>query len=224
MDKDLLSSTMSKKFNILSLACLFLLIGCSQPSEPTITLARAVQIGDIDQLERNIHWNADINKPGPNGLTPLHIAAMKGSLVMTKILVKNGADLEVTDSQDHTPLLKALVARNAIVADYLFKSGAKLDPNSALHETARLGSADRDVIEFLIRQGAILDNTDTDGNTPLHSAILNDQRVVAKYLINRGANLEIRNRAGMTPLALAITRKNQGIERILRQFGANDSP
>ncbi|MGD8912072.1 MAG: ankyrin repeat domain-containing protein [Candidatus Thiodiazotropha sp.] len=201
-----------------------MLIGCSQPSEPTITLARAVQIGDIDQLERNIHWNADINKPGQAGLAPLHVAAAKGSLVMCKILVKNGADLEVTDSQGHTPLLKALIARNTIVAEYLFKSGAKLDPNAALHETARLGSADRDVIRFLLRQGASLDNIDADGNTPLHSAILNDQRVVAKYLINRGASLEIRNQAGMTPLALAISRKNRDIERILRQFGASDSP
>jgi ankyrin repeat protein len=215
---------MFNRFTLFSLICLYTLIGCSQPSEPTITLARAVQIGDIDQLERNIHWNADINKPGPKGLVPLHVAAAKGSLVMTKILVKNGADLEVTDAQGHTPLLKALIARNTIVAEYLFKSGAKLDPDTALHVTARLGSADRDVIGFLLRQGATLDNTDEDGNTPLHSAILNDQRVVAKYLINRGASLDIRNRAGMTPLALAIARKNRDIERILRQFGASDSP
>lgn len=215
---------MFNRFTPLSLICLFILFGCSQPSEPTITLSRAVQIGDIDQLERNIHWNADINKPGPGGLAPLHVAATKGSLVMTRILVKNGADLEVTDTQGHTPLLKALIARNTIVAEYLFKSGARLDPNAALHETARLGSADRDVIGFLLRQGATLDNIDADGNTPLHSAVLNDQRVVAKYLVARGASLDIRNRAGMTPLALAIGRKNRDIERLLRQFGASDSP
>jgi ankyrin repeat protein len=215
---------MFNRYNFLTLICLCTFIGCSQPSEPTITLARAVQIGDIDQLERNIHWNADINKPGPDGLAPLHVAAKKGSLVMSKILVRNGADLEVTDAQGHTPLLKALIARNTIVAEYLFKSGAQLDPNNALHVTAKLGSADRDVIGFLLRQGAALDNTDADGNTPLHSAILNDQRVVAKYLINRGASLDIRNRAGMTPLALAMERKNRDIERILRQFGASDSP
>lgn len=213
---------MPYRFNLISLICLYTLIGCSQPSEPTITLARAVQVGDIDQLERNIHWNGDINKPGPNGLTPLHVAATKGSLVITKILVKNGADMELVDPQGHSPLLKALIARNTIIAEYLFKQGAKLDPDAALQETARLGSADRDVIGFLIRQGAALDNTDAEGNTPLHSAILNDQRVVAKYLINRGASLDIRNRAGQTPLAIALERKNSAIERILRQFGASD--
>ncbi|MEW8508635.1 MAG: ankyrin repeat domain-containing protein [Candidatus Thiodiazotropha sp.] len=214
---------MFNRLNLCCLFCLFTFIGCTQPSEPTITLSRAVQIGDIDQLERNIHWNADINKPGMNGQSPLHVAASKGSLVMTKILVKNGADLEVSDPQGHTPLLKALIARNTIVADYLFESGAKLDPNTALHETAKLGSADRDVIGFLLRQGAALDNTDAEGNTPLHSAILNDQRVVVKYLVNRGASLDIHNSAGQSPLAMAIERKNPDIVRILRQFGASET-
>ncbi|MCU7946784.1 MAG: ankyrin repeat domain-containing protein [Candidatus Thiodiazotropha sp. (ex Cardiolucina cf. quadrata)] len=214
---------MLNKIIHITLICLLSLTGCSKPSEPTITLTRAVQVGDIDQLERNIHWDADINKPGPEGLTPLHVAAQKGSLVMTKILVKNGAELEVNDPQGHTPLLKSLIARNTIIADYLFKSGAKLDPNAALHETAKLGSADRDVIDFLVRRGASLDNPDQDGNTPLHSAIHNDQRVAAKYLINRGASLDIVNNAGLGPLDLAIERKNPDIERILRQFGATEN-
>ncbi|MES9992953.1 MAG: ankyrin repeat domain-containing protein [Candidatus Thiodiazotropha sp.] len=214
---------MFNRLNLITLISLFTLFGCTQPNEPTITISRAVQIGDIDQLERNIHWNADINKPGADGQSPLHVAASKGSLVMTKILVKNGADLEVSDPQGHTPLLKALIARNTIVADYLFESGANLDPNAALHETAKLGSADRDVIGFLLRQGASLDNTDAEGNTPLHSAILNDQRVVVKYLVNRGASLDILNSAGQSPLAMAIERNNQDIVRILRQFGASEN-
>jgi ankyrin repeat protein len=73
------------------------------------------------------------------------------------------------------------------------------------------------------RVTATLDNADAQGNTPLHSAVLNDQRVVAKYLINRGASLDIRNNAGKSPLAIAIERKNHGIERILRQFGASEN-
>ncbi|MET0070795.1 MAG: ankyrin repeat domain-containing protein [Candidatus Thiodiazotropha sp.] len=214
---------MFNRLNLCTLICILTFIGCTQPNEPTITISRAVQIGDIDQLERNIHWNADIDKPGPDGQSPLHVAASKGSLVMTKILVKNGADLEVADPQGHTPLLKALIARNTIVADFLFKSGAKLDPDGALHETAKLGSADRDVIGFLLRQGATLDHTDAEGNTPLHSAVLNDQRVVVKYLVNRGASLDIRNNAGLSPLAVAIERNNQDIVRILRQFGASET-
>ena len=220
---DLLSLTMLNRIHIALSLCLSLLAGCSNQPEPTINLSRAVQIGDIDQLERNLYWGADVNKPGPDGQAPLHVAAQKGSLVMSKILVKHQADLEALNPQGHTPLLKALIARNTIVAEYLVQSGAKLDPDKALHITAALGSADRDVIGFLVKQGATLDNLDEKGNTPLHSAILNDQRVTAKYLINRGASLDIVNREGLTPLALAVKRDNQDIIRILRQFGASES-
>ncbi|MEJ2608691.1 MAG: ankyrin repeat domain-containing protein [Candidatus Thiodiazotropha sp.] len=200
--------------------CLVLLSGCSKPSEPTINLSRAVNIGDIDQLERNLYWGADVNQVGPNGLTPLHIAAQKGSLIMSKILIKNQANLESLDPQGHTPVLKALLARNTIIAEYMVKSGAKLDPDKALHITTALGSADRDVIDFLVKHGATLNKPDKQGNTPLHTAILNNQRVAAKYLITRGVNLDITNQEGLTPLALAIKTNNQDIIRILKQFGA----
>jgi uncharacterized protein len=207
----------------LVLLSLSLLQGCSQPSQPTINLHRAVQIGDLDQIERNLYWKADVNELGPDGLTPLQLAAQKGNLVTCKILLQHGADLEKRDSQGHTALTKALIARNTLLADYLTKQGAKLDANAILHETARLGVADRDVIDFLIKQGAVIDHQDTDGNTPLHNAIQYDQRVVAKYLVNRGANLALANNAGQTPLSLAIALGRIDIEHMLRKLGAPES-
>jgi ankyrin repeat protein len=210
-------------FITLLLSLLFA-VGCGKPPEPTSTLSRAVRIGDIDQLERNLYWGANPNELGPDGLTPLHVAAQKDSLVMSKILVKHQADLEALDPQGHTPLLRALIARNTIVAHYLVKQGAQFDPNQALHITASTGSVDRDVISFLLKYDVDLDHLDEQGNTPLHTAILNNQRVAAKYLINRGADLEITNQQGMTPLALAMAQKNQDIAKILRQFGAREHP
>jgi uncharacterized protein len=214
---------MFNRLLIILVCCLAFLNGCSNPPEPTITLARAVSIGDLDQLERNLYWGADPNQTDSAGLTPLHVAAQKDSLVMSRILVRHQANLEAQDSQGYTPLLKALIARNTIIADFLVKSGARLEPDKALHITASLGSADRDVIDFLLKRGASLDSQDEDGNTPLHIAILNDQRVVVKYLINRGARLDISNKASLTPLALAIAQHKPNIERLLRQFGAQET-
>lgn len=205
---------------LVALFSLWLLVGCSEPNPPTINLHRAVEIGDLDQLERNLSWGADVNEPGPSGLTPLHSAAQKGSLVMSRMLVKQGANLRVLDPQGHTPLVKALIARNTLLADYLVKQGAELDANAVLHETARLGSADRDVIDFLVKQGASLEHQGGQGDTPLHTAIRHGQRVAVKYLVNKGARLDRVNQAGLTPLGLAIALNHEDIERLLRQFGA----
>ncbi len=204
----------------IAILSVWLLLGCSSPKPPTINLHRAVEIGDLDQLERNLDWDADVNEPGPTGLTPLHVAAQKGSLVMSRILVQHGADLAALDPQGHTPTVKALVARNTLLAGFLVKQGAKLDVNAVLHETARLGSADRDVIDFLVKQGANIDHQDEQGDTPLHTAIRHDQRVVVKYLLNKGARLDRVNREGQTPLGLAITLHRDDIARLLRQFEA----
>jgi ankyrin repeat protein len=199
---------------------LLLFAACTNPDPPTVNIHRAVQIGDLDQLERNLNWDADVNEPGPDGLTPLHSAAQKGSLVMSRILVSHGADLTALDPQGHTPVVKALIARNTLLAEYLVKQGAELDANAVLHETARLGSADRDVIGFLVKQGASIDHQETGGDTPLHSAIRENQRVAVKYLLIKGARLDLVNQENQTPLALAIALKHEDIVRLLRQFGA----
>ena len=204
----------------IAVVALLLFAACTNPDPPTVNLHRAVQIGDLDQLERNLNWDADVNEPGPDGLTPLHSAAQKGSLVMSQILVTHGADLTAQDPQGHTPVVKALIARNPLLADYLVKQGAALDANAVLHETARLGSADRDVIDFLVKQGAGIDHQDGEGDTPLHSAIRQNQRVVVKYLLIKGARLELVNGEGQTPLALAVALQHDDIARLLRQFEA----
>jgi len=209
---------------LLSVLLILLSSGCSEPQPPTINLYRAVHTGDIDQIERNLHWGAKVNQPGPDGLTALHVATRKGSLVIVKMLLENGADIEVQDHTGLTPLASALLARNTLVAAYLVKQGAQIDPNALLQLTVREGQADRDVVEFLVRHGAMLDSPDAQGNTPLQLAILGGHRVIAKYLVQAGADIDARDSAGRTPLESANERGETDIARMLQQFGATASP
>ena len=193
---------------------------CSKPEPPTINLYRAVHIGDIDQVERNLYWGTDVDQLGADGLSALHVAAGKGSLVMVKKLLEHGADKEIQDRQGDTPVARAILNRHTLVADYLVKQGARLDPDALLRKAVLLGQADRDVIDFLAGRGALLDKTDAAGNAPLHLAILHGQRVIAKYLVQKGADIDLVDGSGRTPLQLAIELENKDIERMLRKFGA----
>lgn len=48
-----------------------------------------------------------INSKDKEGSTPLHIAALKGSLLTAKLLIKKGADVNARDNDNRTPLFYA---------------------------------------------------------------------------------------------------------------------
>lgn len=45
---------------------------------------------------------------------------------------------------------------------------------------------------------------DSDGDTPLHHTIINDNRTVLRILLENGANINIRNKRGQTPVEYAL--------------------
>ncbi|EGW56028.1 ankyrin repeat domain-containing protein [Candidatus Endoriftia persephonae] len=203
-----------------SLLALLLMAGCSKPDRPTINLYRAVHVGDIDQIERNLYWDADINATGPDGRTPLHVAAERGLLVVVSILLDHGADIDAKNTFGKSPIYTAVMARRPLIARQLADQGAQFEPNEMLIEAVRSNSASRDIIEFLIKRGAKINVTDKDGNTPLHIAVLQNHRVIVKHLIAKGAEVNQRNHAGQTALQLAIANNSEAIIAILHKYGA----
>ncbi|MBL3527374.1 MAG: ankyrin repeat domain-containing protein [gamma proteobacterium endosymbiont of Lamellibrachia anaximandri] len=201
-----------------------LLIACSAQEPPTVNLYRAVHVGDIDQIERNLYWDADVNAPGPDGRSALHVAAEKGRLVVIKILLKNGAAIDQLDAAGQTSLGTALLARRTLAAAYLAKQGARLDANNLLLKTAAAGSLDRDVLDFLLKQGADINTVDDEGNNALHIAASKDQRIAAKHLITGGIDLNAINAAGQTPLGIAQQTGSKDISDMLKRFGVVTAP
>ncbi|RDH85127.1 MAG: ankyrin repeat domain-containing protein [endosymbiont of Escarpia spicata] len=205
-------------------AFVLLLSACSTPEPPTVNLYRAVHVGDIDQIERNLYWDADVNAPGPDGRSALHVAAEKGRVVVIKILLKNGAAIDQLDAAGQTPLGTALLARRTLAAAYLAKQGGSLDANNLLLQTAAVGSLDRDVLDFLIKQGADINTADDKGNNALHIAASKDQRIAAKHLITGGIDLNAVNATGQTPLGIAQQSGAKDIADMLKKFGVVTPP
>ena len=208
----------NKKIPFLAL-CL-LSAGCAEPDPPSISLYRAVHAGDLDQLDRHIHWGADLNKANPDGEMPLHVAARRGRVAITRLLIRHGADRNIANGEGRTPMYVALMAGRTQVAELLREHGAALDADDLLHEVARNGIADRDVVEFLIRHGGDINNADASGSTPLHTAVDRGFRVVSKFLIAQGADVNALNRNGDPPLKLAMEKDNADLIDLLKRNGA----
>jgi ankyrin repeat protein len=202
------------------LLLLLFLTTCSAPDKPTIGLYLAVQRGDIDQIERHIYWGADINQPNVDGETPLHVAAAKGRLVVVKLLLKHAAEIDAANRDGHSPLYAAVMADRTQVAQYLVDQGAVIEPDQLLMEVVNNGVTDRDVVEFLLANGADINHTDTSGMTPLLLAITKNQRLLTKRLIAHGADVNKPGGSGKSPLQTATEGGNQEIIRLLKRNGA----
>ncbi|OTA53987.1 ankyrin, partial [Hypoxylon sp. EC38] len=91
-------------------------------------IIKCCMAGHIESLRALINAGADtglIN--GISGVgAPLHWAAFTGNLKAVKILVENGADLEIQDAAHQTSLHIAMKMGNYKMTDLLLRLGANL--------------------------------------------------------------------------------------------------
>jgi hypothetical protein len=169
--------------------CVLLLQGCDAPPKPSGSLHRAVQGADLVQVKRHLYWGTDPNQPGPGGEPPLHIAVRDGKVAIAKELLRAGADPSRTGPAGRTALQVALANGRVPAAELLLTHGAEDNPQVLLHELIVAGDLDRDTLELLLRQGAVLDATGPNGQTPLQRAVGTGSVNIAKLLLEQGAPL-----------------------------------
>ena len=151
---------------------------------------------------------ADANMPTLQGRTPLHVAAMAGfahpevdkkpsgasssseaedeDSAMITLLVHKGADLEATDHEGCTPLLRAAQCGRVHCAAVLLAAGARYDARNAagwtaLHLAAKQGHADaiRLLSQWDAERGLLRSTRNCKGHTPYAVASMdNDPRRV----------------------------------------------
>jgi ankyrin repeat protein len=154
----------------------------------TSPLAHAAARGEEDIVRTLLTKGSDINAGNHAGQTPLHLAADQGNSSVTRILLEQGALVDVVETAaGHTPL----------------------------HYAARHGHTD--LCELLIRFGADPDALTGNMDTPLHLAIEAGQAGVVAVLLKYRAKLGIKNRNGLTPLQLAEHLKNREIVNLINR-------
>ena len=123
---------------------------------------------------------------------PVHEAARRGDVVEVKRLLQGNPQLaNAPGAQDATPLHFAVFNNRKEVVDFLLANGA--DPNRQL----------------------------TSGWTPVHVAANNDKKDILQVLLAHGANVDPKGKDGETPLHLAAFKGYPGVVQVLLAGGAD---
>ncbi len=152
------------------------------------------------------------------GWSPLQMAAAYGVEPLVEKLIKEGANVNTTNSYGSTPLLDACHRGFTQIVQFLVNGGANISyipssddmesspflaspPHCALGEASRCGFFR--IVEILLNAGANKDQCNFLGWTPLHEACFYNRTETVKILLLAGANASIRTKRGALPYHLA---------------------
>lgn len=116
----------------------------------------AARRGELMQLESLLEKEASVNYRDQYGLTPIHVAAIKGHKDAVMLLVEFGSDIECQDNEGHMPLHMAVVGGCRETVEVLLNRGANLNAKSKKGATplqiAKTMGYD-DITQLLLDQG-----------------------------------------------------------------------
>ncbi|KAH7146250.1 ankyrin repeat-containing domain protein [Dactylonectria macrodidyma] len=178
-------------------------------------------------MRRLINNKAEINSRNKKGSIPLHYACQFSNLDAVKLLVKNGANVNASDSEHGTPLAYTFMSDEEQLEKikYLFEdAGVKLDTLGEVHGVVVLGTAalrsDMRTVEYLIEHGGkkLLNDGDMFGRPLLFHAYYRKEGALemVEYLVEQGAAIsDHKDVMGRTALHCAAVTHNVELVRKL---------
>ena len=221
---------MSKPTNLRVAAglAIFLLAGCvagaglvRDANVQSTPLHEAAWSGDVAAIRSLLAGGANVNARAEDGVTPLHIAAVKKQVLATlEADAKGGHDelsrvwskamgldtLGEADREGLVAVLKSGADDRTDTVHALLVGGANVnarakDGFTPLHVAA--ASGDAAVIRALLASGANVDARAKDESTPLHQAARFGKMASVRALLAGGADADARTKDGLTPLHFA---------------------
>jgi hypothetical protein len=176
-----------------------------RPTGGLTPLLYASKSGCLACVKTMIDAGADVDRPNPDGMTPMIMALDNGFPGVALELLKHGANPNVWDWWGRTALYVAVTmrggresrpgARPAVSLEFitaLLDAGANPNPQLAFKEPSRGG-----------RDNRFQDDLLTTGATPLLRAAQTHDDDVVKLLLARGALVDLPNASGVTPFMAA---------------------
>lgn len=190
----------------------------SKDGEPLV-LTAAREGGSTEMLQILLHHGADVNATNKNDNTAVMVAASSGFLATVKILVDNGAKLNLVDSVGHTVLSYACMSRNEHLVHYLVRcdgldiNGSNFGEPTPVYLTVSKGYGA--AVGILLERGASTDYIDDQVRSIIHIAVSKGRHQIVRALLDHGFGIETVDKEGSTPLMTVISRRDISVMTML---------
>lgn len=200
----------------------------------------AVEERDLPMIKLILKSGAMINQRNHKGETALLIASGLNEknecyTEIASFLLEKGADPNIKDYQERTPLYCATMNQENSLVKYLLKSGAKINEkfeygSTALMVATCMGFQNKrpspSLVHLLLKNGANPNLRNDFQLTALSSAASRQCEKSIKLLIEYGADVNAKGNDGLTPLFRALIgcvghRYNSGAIELLLENGAD---
>lgn len=184
---------------------------------------QAIRSNDLAQLRQLVPSREAANIRNGLKATPLHYAAMYGSVEALQFLLEKGADANASNQSGATPLI--LAAWSFERARLLIEHGATINAATDKGVTPLLVAASESgnarTVRYLLEKGADVRAHDTEGEDVLTRAANFSDVETLKLLLDRGANPKRADALGYTALMNATTFRDSQRVRLLLAAGSN---
>ena len=151
--------------------------------------------GNAGALKSIIDADAtSVHKTGPNGGTPLHVAANCGQLEIVRLLLAHGAAAGATRPDGRTPLhlasgLDSESLRQKVLGAGRVNNGGWKGRPPTWNTGMKTTGIHEDVLRVLVAHGADIRAKDSEGCTPFFYAVLAGRTELAQVLMDHGVRI-----------------------------------
>jgi len=226
-----------RKKIVLSILVVFVISIQAVFADEVIDAITAVSQNDSNALQKLLDSGLDPNLTGVENYQAslLSIACRNNSIDMVKLLLANGADVNIKGHGDYTSLMWAAEsAKTTELMELLITEGADINPIAQDGVNALIkaifgvlsDSGSLAAVKLLIEKGMDVNYAIDDEGAPGYNALMFAVRwgkiEVAKYLISVDADVNAQAGSGDTPLSIAVEEEHEAIIKLLKEAGAKE--
>lgn len=169
-------------------------------------------------LAESLIQGSDINEQDHRGGTPLVYAISRGFSRLVDLLIKNGADWEIANHTGCNALHVCATHGNSSTTTLVVNAGADVESINPqfgarpLHMAAQCGNWE--VVEVLVKLGAMVNERTTGGDTPIFLAASRGHARVVAVLLRAEADYTL-NCKGLDAFGIALCL---GHQEVLAEF------